>query len=469
VRHPRRLGDTGLRRLRGATVTRHLFAYQEEAARRMAEKGQMACFLEPGLGKTSITLDALARLGNPRTLVLAPARVAETVWHAEAQKWAFPLDVRPAVGSPEYRTSVVKSDADVVVMSYENLPWLLTTHPVQKWFRAIVFDELSKMKSPGTSRFRRLRAVLPSFDIRFGLTGTPVGNHLMDIWGEMYCIAGEKPLGPTFTGFQYQNFWPVAFNKHVVTKWRAKDGAEQRIHAAIKPWAFTLSTTAAPPLPEFRVNVLPVALPAAVEEMSRALAEDLTVKLASGEDLYAFSAATAAMKVRQMAGGAVYVEPPTVLGEPPAVKKWEVVHGEKLRAMEDLVSELQGSPLLVFYWFRHERERLLAHFENIATDINEPDAITRWNRGEVEMLLAHPASAGHGLNLQQGGHNICWYTLPWSLEMWKQANGRLVRHGQRNPWVVAHVLEAGKSDRLVLSVLHAKAGVEDRLLAAMLD
>jgi hypothetical protein len=202
--------------------------------------------------------------------------------------------------------------------------------------------------------------------------------------------------------------------------------------------------------------------------MSRELADDLVTEMSSGAELTAFSGNVAAMKVRQMAGGAVYLDPPTVLGEPPPkVRGVEHVHDEKLDALADLVDELQGAPLLTFYWFRHERERLLKRFPQ-AVDIDAPDAMGRWNRGEIEMLLAHPASAGHGLNLQHGGHHICWFTLPYSLEMWKQAHGRLIRHGQASPWVMAHVLLAGRADEVVLAALHRKRIVEDALLEAML-
>lgn len=353
-------------------------------------------------------------------------------------------------------------------MSYENLPWLLTTFgDPSKWFNCIVFDELSKMKHAGSGRFRRLRAHLHKFKYRFGLTGTPVGNHLMDIWGEMFAVAGDKPLGSTFTAFQYEHFLPVAWNQHVVTKWNIRPGAEAIIHKRIKPWCHTLAPGSVK-IPEVRVNRIEVPLPPAVLTAVAELRSELTTKLKTGEDLYAYSAATAAMKVRQLAGGASYIETPTVLGEPPGVKKWVHVHGEKLRALEELVAELQGEPLLVFYWFRHEKERLLAHFKGIARDIHEVGIIDRWNRREVEILLAHPASAGHGLNLQAGGHNICWFTLPWSLELWKQGNGREARTGQQHPWVNAHVLLAGDIDKMVLQILAGKAAVEDRLLAAML-
>jgi hypothetical protein len=449
-----------------------LFGYQVEAAAKMAATRETACLLSPGLGKSAATLTAIHDLGRPRTLVLAPARVAREVWHVEARQWEHlrGLKVSPTTEDNVLRNlaGAVRSSADIVVAAYEHLPFLLDTFDLAKEFKALVFDELSKMKTPGATRFRRLRAVLPKIPIRLGLTGTPVGNHLIDIWGEMYCIAGPKPLGPSVEEFKYRYFRPKARRGHIVYSWETLPGSEAEIHRRIKPWAFTLRPSDAPKLAELRVNEIRVPLPSRVLEMSRELADDLVTEMASGAELTAFSGNVAAMKVRQMAGGAVYLDPPTVLGEPPPrVRGVEHVHDEKLNALADLVDELQGAPLLTFYWFRHERERILKRFPQ-AVDIDAPDAMARWNRGEIEMLLAHPASAGHGLNLQHGGHHICWFTLPYSLEMWKQAHGRLIRHGQVSPWVMAHVLLAGRADEVVLAALHRKRIVEDALLDAML-
>jgi SNF2 family DNA or RNA helicase len=439
-----------------------LFDYQSEAAERMRTARQLACFLEPGMGKTAITLTALHDLGRPTTLVLAPARVAETVWHAEAARWEHLAGFRvvPLVGSPDRRTALLMGGRwDVIVLSYENLAWLLDTVDLPATVSAIVFDELSKMKHPGSTRFRRLRRCIHRIDTRIGLTGTPVGNHLLDLWGEMYMVAGAKPLGPTFGEFQVRYFQPTAKVNNIAVGWKPFPTAQREIEARIKPFAFTLKPTTARPLPELRVNVIEVPLPDYVQEASRQLARDLTTQLDSGTDLFAFSSTTAAMKIRQMTGGAVYTN-----GE-----DWEHVHGAKLQAMEDLVGELQGQPALVFYWFKHEAERLLAHFQGRARTLSSPKDIDAWNRGEVELLLLHPASAGHGLNLQHGGHTCIWFTLPWSLEMWKQSLGRIRRTGQRSPYVMAHVLEAGPTDARVLNVLHRKGTVEDELLAAMLD
>jgi hypothetical protein len=437
-----------------------LFQLQVEAARIMAASKEMACLLPPGMGKTIATLTALVDLGSPRTLIVAPARVAETVWHTEAARWQHTqhFRIKSCVGTPQERLAMVTSGASIV-LSYENLSWLLDTVPLEKWFGAIVFDELSKMKHPGTTRFMRMRRRVVHIPIRFGLTGTPVGNHMQDIWGEMFTIAGPKPLGPTHGGFMAKYFDPNLIIKNRVVSWRLKPGAEAEIHRLIKPYAFTLDTSTAPAMAGLRSNPISVPLPEEVEEMSRVLAQELTVQLESGTDLNAFSKVTAANKIRQMAGGGVYTD---------TAGAWETIHGEKLRALEELVAELQGEPLLVGYWFKHEAARIKAHFGDRARMLEGASDIDAWNRREVEILLVHPQSAGHGINLQHGGHNLCWYTLPWSLEMLKQTRGRLIRHGQRSLYVMEHVLLAGATDRRVWKVLGAKGATEDSMLQAML-
>jgi SNF2 family DNA or RNA helicase len=448
-----------------------LFPDQQEAASVLATRRLQALFNEPGRGKTATILTALHDLGRPRALVLAPARVADTVWAPEAALWEHLADmpVAHATGDSFQRVRAMTDRTNrVVTLSYENFPWLLSVLDVRKFFDAIVFDELSRMKNVDTVKFKRFRSAVRDLAIRFGMTGTPVGNHLIDIWGEMYMVAGDKPLGPTKGEFVSRYFAPAAKLNGRVISWKPHGYAQAEIERRIKPYAFTQKPTVSMGT-ELRVNPIHVTLPPLVEEMSDALADELHAQLESGTTLEAFSKATATVKVRQICGGAVYVETPTELGEaPPRVKKWEFVHGMKIQALEELVGELQGEPLLVFYWFQHEKERILAHFKGKAVELDSSERIKSWNRKEIEILLAHPASAGHGLNLQHGGHNICWFTLPYSLEMWKQANGREVRHGQKSPWVTAHILMAGKSDAYVLGLLHRKAAVEDALLAAVL-
>jgi hypothetical protein len=436
----------------------------------MAASEQLACFMPVGEGKTATTLTALHDLGRPRTLVLAPARVADTVWGPEAKQWEHLRDMRilhATEDAEQRKRCVLEQSANVVTLSYENFPWLLGTFKVPSLFRAIVFDELSRVKNVDTVKFRRFRGSVRGIPVRIGLTATPVGNHLLDLWGEMYMVAGEKPLGPTKGDYVGRYFDPAATMNGRVISWSVKPWAQREIEQRIKPYAFTMKASATAKI-ELRTHIIDVPLPAGVEEMAKEYVATLNTTLESGTDLFAFSKTTAAMQVRQMVSGAVYVQDPTELGEPPPQRRWERIHGAKIAALEELVGELQGAPLLVFYWFQHERERILAHFNKRALELDSAARINQWNGGKVEIMLAHPASAGHGLNLQHGGCHQCWFTLPYSLEMYMQANGRLPRPGQKSPVVYNHILCAGRSDEAVLNVLSKKSVVQDQLLDAML-
>lgn len=429
-----------------------LFKYQaEKAVPRMVEGRQVAAFVPVGLGKTISAATALVDLGMPKTLVVAPARVARRVWWEELRQWEHTKDVRVTnlVGTPEQRIIRLSHHSEIEVVSYENFAWLSDTVELNSRYGAVVFDELDKMKTPGSTRFKRMRMRSMGIPIRFGLTGTPVGNHYRNLWGEMFAVAGEKPLGPSKVLYDMQYFTAYEIDEYV-KGWSINYGAAQLIHERIKPWAFSLDASDAPPMPEVRFNPIHVDLPKSVRDLSDELARELRVQLASGADLIALSSSTRATKVRQMAGGAVYL----------ADGSWEDIHSEKLDALGDIIEELQGEPVLVFYWFKHERERLLKRFPQ-AREISEKN-IEAWNKREIEVMLAHPASAGHGLNLQFGGHNIVWYTLPWSWIFFSQSNGRLPRPGQSSPFVISHVLLAGDGDLAVYEFLLQEAAQAQR-------
>jgi hypothetical protein len=300
-----------------------------------------------------------------------------------------------------------------------------------------------------------MRTRTPRIPIRFGLTGTPLGNHYVDLWGEMFAVAGEKPLGPSKVLYCAQYFTAIPINEFGAKMWSLNFGCDDLINARVKPWAFSLDPGDAPPLPPVQINKIHVELPKEVRDLASDLARDLKVELASGAELLALSSGTRAQKVRQMAGGAVYTEGGA----------WERIHDEKLDALEELAGEAQGRPLLVFYWYRHELERILVRFPQART--LDDTSIDDWNAGKVEMLVVHPASAGHGLNLQFGGSDVVWYTLPWSWDLFSQSNARLARHGQKGPTVMAHLLLAGDVDLAVLQLLEEKAARELKLVSSV--
>jgi hypothetical protein len=438
-----------------------MFPHQQAMASEIRSRSRVACLLSPGLGKTAATLTALADLGAWPALVVAPAQTARSVWPDEAALWEHlrNVQVTPVVGSPRGRLALLREASHVEVVSYENLFWLTEHVDLSRRYRAVVFDELSKMKAAGTKRFRRVKAAAKGIEVRVGLTGTPVGNHLLDLWGELYVIGGKDALGPTFTGFKAEYFWPVDKEQH---RWELRSpDFEHAIHERARPWCWTLPPQPAVHLPEIRENPIRIPVPPAAAKAAAELKRELATMLDSGEEIEALTAGARATKLRQIAGGAVY-------GEGAA---WAHVHDAKLRALDDLLDELQGEPVLIFYWYRHERERILARLARrgaVHATTDHPGWVRAWNARELEAVVAHPQSAGHGLNLQAGGHTVIWYSLPWSRELWRQGNGRLARPGQTSTWVLAHLLLCGEADEAVLRALGRKARTEEALIDALL-
>jgi hypothetical protein len=444
-----------------------LFEHQRLAVPRVVEAKQMMVLLTPGLGKTVITETALVDLGVKRTLVIAPASIVKRdVWGREARAWEHlrGLTVTPIVGTPAQRKKSLAQGGDIDVVSYENVLWITDQVPrLADRYGAIVFDELSKLKAPGTQRFKRLRYRAMDVPVRVGLTGSPVGNRLLDVWGEAYMVAGEKPLGSTFSGFRARYFEPENPFAPLQSAWVLRRPEYQKeIFERIKPWAFSLDAKHLPgvTLPEVRVNPIELTLPPAVRKIEEELAAMCRADLASGIELRALSASAHATKARQLASGAVYTGPE---GEGDARRPWEEVHTEKVDAVRDILDEQQGEPVLLFYWYKHELERLKKVFPG-AREATEPGALDAWDRRELPLMLAHPASAGHGLNLQAGGFCVVFFSLPWSHELYEQSIGRLARIGQASPWVVVHVLLAGDADWAVLSALRGKGETQDALM-----
>lgn len=439
-----------------------LFGYQaEKFIPALLERPQVAAFVPTGLGKTVCTLTSLVDRGMPKTLVVAPARVVEMdVWGKEARAWEHLEDliVKPLHGGPEMRKEwlFARGLAHVEVISYNLFAWLCEEIDLEKRYGAIVFDELSKLKHPGSTVFKRVRTRTEAIPIRIGLTASPRGNHLRDLWGEMYAVAGEKPLGPSKVSFDMQYFTAYEIAEHV-KGWSLNYGAEEMIFEKIKPWCFSLDPADAPKWP-LRLNAVHVTLPKEIEKLSADLLHDLEVTLPSGTDLIALMAGTRAAKVRQMASGFVYTDP--------VAKTWEPLHEHKLDALEEVIEGLQGEPAMVGYWYKPEREMILKRFPQ-ARDLRTKEDEEAWNRGEIEILLTHPASVGHGLNLQFGGHNVIWYSIPPSWELWQQLNGRVSRPGQPSPFCMAHVIIAGAVERALYSILQEKGQGQDRLVKAV--
>lgn len=432
--------------------------YQAWCIKEVLKRESAGVFLDMGLGKTAIMLTAAKELPWP-ILVIAPLRVAQTVWPEERAQWDHLKGLRMSLvlGSAAEREAALRRQADVYVVNRENVPWLVK-HVKPRWpFPTVIIDELSSFKSREALRFRALRAVRKKIKRLYGLTGTPAPNGLIDLWAQVWLLDQGQALGRTLGSYRDTYFDPEQRGPGgVVYSWRLKPNAAEAIYKRLEDVCITINPEGLVDLPPILKIDRYVELSASSMATYKQLQDDSFLALAEGI-VDAGSTAILINKLLQLAGGAVYGE------------KREVcqVHDEKLSALADLVEEANGRPVLVFYSYRHELSRLKALFPE-ATEIKTPGAIDAWNRGEVSIMLAHPASAGHGLNLQFGGDIIIWYGLPTSLELYQQANKRLHRPGQVNPVRVFHLLAKDTRDSWVLElVLAPKEQQQAMLLQAL--
>lgn len=442
-----------------------LHDYQIVARDFLRNVSNAALFLDMlpiGLGKTAISLSALQPHHLP-ALVVAPKRVAEHVWPTEATLWRPDLHVRVAKGNPKARARALQdSKADVVALGRDNLRDALST-PRERPFRTLIIDELSGFKSRQSVRWRTARKLVqqPGMDHVWGLTGTPTPNGLMDLWAQVALLDGGQRLGRNITTYRSRYFTPGRqMPNGIITEWVPRPEAEAHIHRLISDVCLSMATDGRVHLPPVTYNTIEIDLPRPVRATYREMKDTLVADLRNvlgGEVHTAANAAILTSKLQQLTAGFMYVDDADLRDG-----QYTTVHSSKVDAVREVI-EGTGSPVLVFYRFKAELQALQAALPQAAT-MREPGVIDRWNAGQVPVLLAHPASAGHGLNLQHGGHTIVWTTLPWSLEEWQQANKRLARQGQKNP-VVVHTLQCkGTVDTAVRARLRDKTTVQDALL-----
>ena len=411
------------------------------------------------LGKTAITLTALTPDHLP-ALVTAPKRVTENVWAEENALWRPDLRIAIAAGTPANRARALRSGADVVVIGRDNLHDALA-HTDR--FTTFALDELSGFKSRASRRWKSARTFLRESKVPYvwGLTGTPSPNGLLDLWAQMFLLDGGERLGRTLGAYRSHYFTPGRqLSNGVITEWILREGADVRIHALLEDICLSMTSEGRVDLPPVTFNDVVVPLTPQTRALYRTMKDDLVVNLdiLGGQVHTAANAAILTSKLSQISAGMLYTDEFES-------RAYTVIHHEKTRAVQEIV-EGTGSPVLVFYHFRAEREMLTAAMPDLVHSIDEPDAVARWNRGEIPVLLAHPQSAGHGLNLQKGpGHTIVWTTLPWSLEEWEQGNKRLLRQGQAHPVVIHTLMSPHTIDPLIRDALAGKTSVQDALLA----
>jgi len=468
-------------------------AYQKKAVKFLLEHAASALFLDPGLGKTSITLAAIKLLKQKKVLdkvlLIAPLRVCYSVWPKEVEKWQDFHGLRVQVLHGSKKDEALKADADVYVINPEGLEWLLqvkkTKTPsgktkvdvdLRRWkalgFDTLVVDELSKFKHVATNRFKALKLVLSTFRRRWGLTGSPASNGLLDLFGQCFVLDQGRTLGPYISHYRMKYFVP----SHDGFSWNIREGAEDEIYERINPLALRMAADDYLDMPTLIENNIRVDLPPNVMEVYDRLENDLIAKLGDGI-VVASNAAAASMKCRQVANGGIYLDPEVeaLVKLPKSKREWANLHTEKVDALAELIEELQGSPLLVAYDFEHDLDRLR---ERLGKDIpyigggvtakRSAELEQLWNAGKLPVLLGHPQAMAHGLNLQEMGNHVCWHSLTWDYELYDQFIRRVLRQGNKSKKVfVHHIIARGTVDEVVLAAVKSKRRGQNALFDAL--
>ena len=444
------------------------YPHQRAGINWIIERPACALLWGMGTGKTVTTLTAIQLLlydllEDGPALVVAPKRVAEDTWSKEAAKWTHlqHLRVVKIMGTAKQRKEALRSVyegpfADVYVINRENVPWLVETLGGRWPFPIVVLDELSSFKSAQAKRFKALRRVRGRIRRIIGLTGTPRPNGLEDLWPEVYLLDQGQRLGRTLSAFRARYLVPEKMNGHIVYSYRPRDGAEAEVYDRLADICMSIRKEDVLQLPGQIYEDVVLTLPPALLKQYKQFERDKVLEcLDEDGEIVAGTAATLRNKLLQFANGAIY----------DLDKVAHHIHDVKLDALEELIEEAGGDPVLVLYSFRHDADRIRQRINCHALDTSED--IDAWNRGEIPVALAHPASIGHGLNLQEGGHITMWYGVPDSLELYQQANERLNRPGQRNVCRVYHLLVDGTHDVRALHNLGRKENGQDAAIEAL--
>lgn len=434
--------------------------YQQFATDFILNQSICCLMLDMGLGKTVITLTALWQLALDsfdvsRVLVIAPKRVAEDTWPKELAKWEHLTGLTSSLvlGSAAERKAALQKKAFLYIINRENVAWLVKNH---YWdFDMVVIDELSSFKSNKAERFKAMKKVRPMVTRIVGLTGTPAPNTLLDLWPQMYLMDMGQRLGRFIGGFRDRFFLPDKRNREIIYSYKPREGAEDAIYALISDICISMKAADYLDMPERIDNRIEVSMSPKERKLYDDFQKDMVLSIGD-EELDAANAAALSNKLLQMANGAVYGEDKTVIP----------IHDRKLDALEDLVEAANGKPLLVAYWYKHDLQRIKARFKNVRC-IDTAKDIDDWNARQIPLALIHPASAGHGLNLQDGGCTIVWFGLTWSLELYQQLNARLWRQGQKHTVVIHHIITKGTHDEDVMRALENKDTRQSALIEAV--
>lgn len=436
-------------------------AYQETAKEFIIKNPAAALFMDMGLGKTVTTLTAVDELMNDyleikKVLVIAPKRVAEDTWSRETSKWDHinHLRISRILGSEKQRLEALRVKADIYVINRENVSWLVQKLGLKWDFDMVIIDELSSFKNHQAKRFKDLKKVRPLIKRLVGLTGTPAPNGYMDLWSQVYLLDRGKRLGKNITAFRREYFNTIVRPGFQIYSLRT--GAVEAINEQIKDICISMKAKDYLKLKEPLLINVPVILDKSEMEKYKSMEKEAILEI-EDKEVTAINAAAVSTKLLQLANGAVYNEARNVLE----------VHDKKLERLEELIEAANGNPVLVFYSFQHDKDRIKNYLREDVRELDTSDDIKDWNDKKIKVLLAHPASTGHGLNLQDGGNVIIWFGLTWSLELYMQANARLHRQGQEEGVIIHHLIAEGTIDEEVFKVLQGKEKRQEELFEAL--
>ena len=436
-------------------------SYQKYAIKYIEAHPISALLIDMGLGKTSITLTAIRNLLFDsfevcKVLVIAPLRVAKNTWTDEIKKWEHlnTLTYSLIIGNENERLSALNEQADIYIINRENVDWLVNKSGYKFDFDMVVIDELSSFKNHQSKRFKSLMKVRPLVKRIVGLTGTPSSNGLMDLFAEFKILDMGKRLG-YFIG-QYRNayFKPDKMNGPIVYSYKPLPNAENAIYEKISDITVSMKANEYLKMPELLTSNYVVELSNSEKKQYDRMKKSLVLEITDGE-ITAYNAASLSNKLCQLSNGAIYDDEQNIVE----------IHDRKLDALEDIIESMNGKPLLIAYWYRHDLERIKSRFS--VREIKTSEDISDWNDGKIPVALIHPASAGHGLNLQNGGSTLVWFGLTWSLELYQQTNARLYRQGQKNTVVIQHIITKDTIDEDILKALKKKNKTQSDLIDAV--
>ena len=441
------------------------YPYQQHCINEIINKPDIGLFLDMGLGKTSITLAAIRELQAFRfevgkVLIVAPKKVSESTWQNETRKWADfnGLVVSTILGDTKQRIRAALAPADIYVINRDNIKWL-TEYFGNNWpFDMVVLDESTSFKNHRTGRFKSLKRVRPKISRLVCLTGTPSPNGIADLWAQIFLLDGGTRLEKSYSAFRERYFTPGARMGHIVTSYDLKENADRRILEKISDICVSMKSEDYIELPDVVYNTIPVILDVKAQQLYLNLEKQMILETEDKELISVTSAAALSNKLLQLSNGAVYDENKDV----------HEIHNCKVDAFLELVEGLAGKPVLVFYNFQHDRDRILKALANSGLSVRvyqDQRDLADWNNKKIDVLLAHPASTAYGLNMQDGGNHIVWFGLNWNYELYTQANKRLHRQGQTQKVIIHHLVTQGTRDDDVIAALDKK----DEAQAYVLD